>query len=107
MSKISLNEIIDVVKSIREVITEKGFDGNQRDRYFSAYCFLLEHSTCAHGWTPPMTLKSMAESFGKTEKTMIDLMIDMHAAGLIERERVGAVYRYRLVDLELNYEVNR
>ena len=102
--KLSLNETIDIIKSIRKVIAEKGSGGkNKGDRLFSMYCFLLEHSTCPHGWTPPMTLIDIATCLEKRERTVHRLMKDMVDDGLVERERVGGVYRYKLIDLDINY----
>lgn len=102
--KISLQETIDVIKSIRKVIEEKGGKGkNKGDRYFSMYCFILERSTCPHGWTPPMTQVDLGNLIQKREGTVHRLIKEMIDVGLIERERVGGVYRYRLVDLEVNY----
>ena len=103
--RLSLNETINTIKSIRRVISEKWSGGkNKKDSLFSMYCFILEHSTCPHGWTPAMTLIDIATCFEKRERTIHSLMKDMVDCGLVERERVGGVYRYRLTDLNINYE---
>ena len=105
--KISLQETIDVIKSIRKVIEEKGGKGkNKGDRYFSMYCFLLERSTCPHGWTPPMTQLYMSGLLEKRETTIHKLIKEMIGVNLIEREQVGGIYRYRLKDLQINYETS-
>ena len=99
-----LNDISQALKSIREVVAEKaGKLGNKGDRMFSMYCFILEHSTGPHGWTPPMSLISIAGKLNKRERTIHLLMKEMVEIGLIERDTIGGVYRYKLLDLEISY----
>lgn len=102
---LSLEDAINTIKSIRQVITEKGGDNikQKTDSYFSLYCFILENSTCPHGWTPPITLIDIAGMLKKRERTIFSLLKNMVAWNLVERERVGGIYRYKLVDLEINY----
>ena len=100
-----LNDVIQTLKSIRAVVDEKAGKGtNKGDRMFSMYCFILEHSTSPHGWTTPLTLMSIATSLNKRGRTIFLLMKEMVEIGLIEREPIGGIYRYRLLDLEISYE---
>ena len=91
-----------LMKSIRQVIKEKaGGD----DRFFSLYCFILEQSDRPHGWTSPITLIDIANAINRRERTVHRIVKDMESLNLIERERIGTVYRYRLVDLKIDYEL--
>ena len=103
--KINLNDMIDAIKSIRQVIKEKGcFGKNKGDRMFSMYCFILENSDRPGGWTPPMSLTHIADSTGRRERITQIVMKEIVDSGLVERERVGWHYRYRLIDLDIKYE---
>lgn len=55
-------------------------------------------ATRRHGdlWTPALTSTKAAKACGISAKTAEQCLADMAARGIIERERLGTTYRYRL-----------
>ena len=51
-----------------------------------------------------MSLISIAGELNKRERTIHLLMKEMVEIGLIERDTIGGVYRYRLLDLEIKHD---